>query len=81
MLLREQMREASVLVLLGIAIGTGLTLATGRLLASQLFGVTSADPATIAMGAGIMLVVALTAAYLPARRAVRADPLIALRQD
>jgi ABC-type antimicrobial peptide transport system permease subunit len=74
-------RQALVPVIVGGVLGLAGAIAAGRLLTSQLFGVTSADPATlIAVVAGFGLV-ALLASYIPARRATRLDPLRALRAD
>ena len=69
------------LTLIGMAIGTAGALAMRRVLASLVFGVSTADPLIYAGGAVIMLTVALAACYLPARRASRVDPLIALRTE
>jgi ABC-type antimicrobial peptide transport system permease subunit len=63
----------------GIAIGVGLAAWTTRYLGSWLYGVTPVDAVTFAGCAIGMLAVALVAAYGPARRATRVDPLIALR--
>jgi predicted permease len=73
------LRDALRLVLLGVAIGGPAALAAARLISSQLFGVSATDPGTIALSMLAMLVVAAVAAYLPARRATRVDPLVALR--
>ena len=63
--------------------GSGLTgaLALGRLLSGLLYGVTPTDPATFAAVAILVAAVALVAAWLPARRAARTDPLRALRHE
>jgi putative ABC transport system permease protein len=67
------------LSLLGIAFGIAVSLALTRVLASQLFGVHPTDPFAFAAATGVLFLFALTASYLPARRATRVDPLAALR--
>ena len=62
---------------IGIAGGLGLT----RYLKSLLYGVTPHDPMTLAAGCALVIVVALVAAYLPARRAVKQDPIATLRAE
>jgi ABC-type antimicrobial peptide transport system permease subunit len=69
------------LALLGAAIGLAGSLALTRVIASELFGVKPADPATLIGAVLSMLGIALLAAYLPARRATRVDPVIALRHE
>ena len=66
---------------LGIGFGLSLSLATSRILAGLLFEVKPADPATLASAAGLVAAVTLFASYLPARRASRVDPAIALRHE
>jgi predicted permease len=70
------------LVLAGIGLGLGIPAAMygTRVVESMLFGLTPRDPVTIAAAALVMALVALAAAYLPARRASRVDPIVALRQ-
>jgi putative ABC transport system permease protein len=65
----------------GISVGIAGALAATRLIASLLFGVTAADPATFAAIATLMTLVALAACWIPARRAMRVDPLVALRYE
>ena len=69
------------LVLVGLAIGIAVSLASTRLLRSQLFGVQPADPLSYAAVAMLLALVALGACYIPARRAAGVDPLVALRQE
>jgi putative ABC transport system permease protein len=66
-------------VLLGLAAGLGAALLLGRLIASQLYGVSASDPLTITTVTGLLLLVALGACWMPARRAARIDPVRALR--
>jgi putative ABC transport system permease protein len=75
------LRESLGLVAVGIAIGAPATLASTRAIASRLFGIGSADPVTIGMAAGLLVAAATMAAVVPARRAARVDPMIALRAE
>jgi predicted permease len=74
-------RNAAGLVLVGIALGLPAAWAVSRLVKSMLFGLTPTDPGTIAAAAIILAAAALVAAYLPARRASRVDPMTALRHE
>ena len=69
------------LVLAGLALGIAASVATTRLLRSQLFGVQAADPLAYAAGVVLLGLVTLVACYIPARRAAAVDPMVALRQD
>jgi predicted permease len=69
------------LVLAGAALGLVGSLLVGRILAKLLYGVSPTDPLTFVGVAVLLLVVALFACYIPARRAVRADPMVALRHE
>jgi predicted permease len=69
------------LVLLGLAVGLGASLALTRLLATFLYGTTTSDPLTLAVVSGVLVAVALLAGYVPARKAAAVDPLAALRAD
>jgi ABC-type antimicrobial peptide transport system permease subunit len=75
------LRDGGRLAGMGLLVGLGGSLALSSLLGSFLFGVTPTDPATFATVAAGMLVVALLAGYLPARRAARVDPLTAIRAE
>ncbi|HEX7243825.1 MAG TPA: FtsX-like permease family protein, partial [Longimicrobiaceae bacterium] len=80
-MLRMVLGEALGLAALGIALGLAGALALTRLLAGMLFQVGAADPATFLACAGVLGSVALLAGWLPARRATRVDPMVALRAD
>jgi ABC-type antimicrobial peptide transport system permease subunit len=75
------LREALVLVALGIAIGVPAALALGRMVSSLLYGLKPTDPLTISSAVIILFGVAGVASYLPARRASRVDPMVALRYE
>ncbi|MFY9558019.1 MAG: ABC transporter permease, partial [Blastocatellia bacterium] len=78
---RMVMGESMIVVLIGVVIGLGAALATTRLIASMLFGLMPTDPVTIAFASMLMISVAAVAGYLPARRASRVDPMVALRYE
>jgi putative ABC transport system permease protein len=69
------------LALIGLAIGAGGAYAAGRLMQSTLYGMTPVDSASLAAVVVLLLLAALVANYLPARRATRVDPVTALRQE
>ncbi len=73
--------ETSRVVVAGIAAGLAIALAAARLLKSLLFGITPHDTTSIAAAVAILAVAALAAAYLPAHRASKVDPMIALRHE
>jgi predicted permease len=75
------LRESLLLVFIGILIGVPATLAVTRLVSSRLYGISAADPFTIAGAAILMLAVAALAGFIPARRASRVDPIAALRYE
>jgi predicted permease len=79
--LRQVVAEGMMLVAGGLALGLIVTVPLSRVSSSLLFGVSADDPLTLAMVAAILLVTALAACYLPARRATRIDPLVALREE
>ena len=79
--MRLVIRRALALALIGVVIGLVGARALTHVLASQLFGVAATDLATFVAVAGTLMLVALAASYLPARRATRVDPMIALRSE
>jgi len=72
--------QGFVIVLAGVMFGGGLAFATTRLLGAWLFGVGSGDPLSFGGSAVILMVVTLLASYLPTRRAMRVDLIVALRR-
>jgi putative ABC transport system permease protein len=79
--LRMVMRQGLTLVACGTAIGVVGALAAVRLIASELYGVKSTDPWTFLAGAVLILIVGCLACWVPARRAMRVDPMVALRYE
>jgi predicted permease len=75
------LKESLLLVAIGIVVGVPAALASARLISSQLFGLKPSDPTTLATAALLLTVVAALAGYLPARRASRVNPLVALRYE
>jgi predicted permease len=75
------LREAGLLLAVGLVIGTGLAVAASTAASTLLFGLKPHDPATLAMAVVALATAALAASYLPARRAARLDPMIALREE
>jgi ABC-type antimicrobial peptide transport system permease subunit len=74
------LRETAGLVVAGLLVGSALAYVGSRMIASRLYGVAPQDPLTLTLATGVLLLVALIAAYLPARRASRVDPMAALYQ-
>jgi ABC-type antimicrobial peptide transport system permease subunit len=79
--LRQVMGESLVLVVVGVVVGVAAALAAGRLVAGLLFGIQATDPVAMATAVVVLLVVASVAGYLPARRAARVDPMVALHEE
>jgi ABC-type antimicrobial peptide transport system permease subunit len=69
------------MALVGVVIGIASALALTRLMSNQIFGVTAHDPLTFAGVALVLLMVAIAACYIPARRATQVDPIVALHYE
>ncbi|MCX5644854.1 MAG: ABC transporter permease [Phycisphaerae bacterium] len=78
---RMMLRQGMTLVGIGIGLGLGAACALTRVLRGMLYGVSPMDPLTLAAGALLLSLIALVACYLPARRAARIDPMVALRYE
>jgi len=75
------LRETLLLALVGVAIGVPCALAAARFIAGMLFGLSARDPVTLAIAVATLLAAAALAGFLPSRRAMRVDPIIALRHE
>jgi putative ABC transport system permease protein len=73
--------EGTQLAAIGIGIGLVLAFPLMRIISRLLFGVNAADPLTFAVTSSVILLVALAASYLPALKAIKVDPLVALRHE
>ncbi|MGB6822149.1 MAG: FtsX-like permease family protein, partial [Candidatus Acidiferrales bacterium] len=80
-ILRLVLGQGVKMTLIGVAVGVVVALGLTRLMANQLFGISAHDPLTFAGIAILLIVVALVACYIPARRAMRTDPIVALRYE
>jgi predicted permease len=74
-------RESLLLVLVGVAIGLPATFGAGKWISSLLFGVKPADPTTLALATALMFAAGILACYMPSRRAMRVNPMVALRYE
>jgi ABC-type antimicrobial peptide transport system permease subunit len=79
--LRLVMRESMILVVIGIAVGLTIALASSRFVATLLFGLPPTDIMTMGLAMTVMVAVSALAGYLPARRASRVDPMVALHYE
>jgi len=79
--LRLVLREGLRVTLLGVALGLGAAVALSRVMASYVYGITPTDPLTLVGASLLLTLVALLASYLPARRAMRVNPVAALRYE
>jgi putative ABC transport system permease protein len=79
--LRMILKQGATLAVMGAILGLIGSLALMRFLGSQLYDIKPGDPATLVGAALLMVAVALAASYIPARRATRVDPMVALRYE
>jgi putative ABC transport system permease protein len=79
--LRMVIRTGLILVGIGVVLGLIVSVALGRVIATQLWGVSAYDPWTLVCVPAVLLLISLLACWLPARRAAKVDPLVALRYE
>jgi predicted permease len=79
--LKMILQEAGILVLIGVVIGIPSAILTSRLFSSMLFGLKGTDPVSMLLVIAVLLTITLLASYIPARRATKVDPMIALRYE
>jgi ABC-type antimicrobial peptide transport system permease subunit len=73
--------DVALILTVGTVLGIAVSLAAGRFVKSLLFGLEATNPATLALAAAVLCTAAMLAAYVPARRASRMDPMTALREE
>jgi len=78
---RMVLRDVAMMAVVGIGVGVALSLGLARYVESQLYGVPARDSLTVGVAAAVLVTVALASGWLPARRASRVNPTIALRQE
>jgi ABC-type antimicrobial peptide transport system permease subunit len=81
MMIAQGLRLAAAGLAIGLLVGVVLSFAAKQVLAKLLFGVSATDPATFVVVVGLLAAVALLACYIPARRATKVDPMVALRYE
>jgi putative ABC transport system permease protein len=79
--LRLVVRHGMGLVLVGEIVGLGIAMILTRLVSGLLYRVSPADPGPLAAAVGVLTLIALVASYIPARRAAKVDPIVALRYE
>jgi ABC-type antimicrobial peptide transport system permease subunit len=79
--LRLVVREGMMLVAIGVGIGLSISLLIGRVFSRMLFGLSPADPLSLAGASAVLILVSMLACYLPALAASRMDPMKALRES
>jgi ABC-type antimicrobial peptide transport system permease subunit len=79
--LRMVLRDGAKMAVAGVVIGLGTALGLTRFMTSMLFGISAHDPVTVTGVVTLLTFVAFAACYIPARRATRVDPMVALRND
>jgi len=73
--------EVAILIAIGIVVGAGLTLAGGKAATSLLYGLAARDPVTLAAAGVLLTAIGFAASFVPARKATRVDPMVALRHE